>query len=734
MDAKQAEIARRERSLYVRNFTLWLGLLIVLGITLAVLAAHYPEPVELLFTHGEYVTVPVLLLITVLVTTTALSRETSEGFEGVFHALPVRNTALYWGKVRGTSVLIAVFLIAFALMVPGAWIVSGAGWTGAAGSAALMHVAQVVSSILLAVGIAAFLRGAVPDFRVRVALGVAVVVALVLSPRFVGLRWGSIIAPFVAGMYGHSALFGLFPWTAAVAWKLLVQLGLSFTLLALGSLLYERRRDPAQRTPRRFVVVVLCISTTVLFASCYLGYWHDIEGALARQVALDAQSHAPVGVVASEGSPEVSHYDLLVEWSGGHDLRVVATVGLHRARGGPIPLTLHHQWEVVSLSGEGVSAWRHEGNTLWIEAQEDLADLDITVEYVGSPLIWYRSVPYMIPIHFMGGEGGLLSPLMAWYPLPGERPLLLGTPSQPQLNREPLLESPVPFRLEWRGPGEFTLASSLTLVQEQQEPAKGRVYAGVADGVALLVGRMDRVAEARLTVVGAPSVVHGAAALAEPYTALVTFYEELLGRTVPSPSVVTVPNWIGRSYGTYRLVVGPVTGESSLTLNMPLFGSQIAITESDLVHAAQQARAWDGTRDGERFMAATERLHDGLRQLIWGRPYGHRPFTESPVARGLAEFSRLAWIRFVLGDDAYELALSAAEREMDRPKMASARVSDQVLRALVDLEGSHGPEAVRQVLGLAYDHMSRSELDFVHFEQLLAAAMMDEPFALDPTS
>ena len=36
----------RERSLYVRNFTLWLGLLIVLGITLAVLAAHYPEPVR----------------------------------------------------------------------------------------------------------------------------------------------------------------------------------------------------------------------------------------------------------------------------------------------------------------------------------------------------------------------------------------------------------------------------------------------------------------------------------------------------------------------------------------------------------------------------------------------------------------------------------------------------------------------------------------------------------------
>ena len=80
-------------------------------------------------------------------------------------------------------------------------------------------------------------------------------------------------------------------------------------------------------------------------------------------------------------------------------------------------------------------------------------------------------------------------------------------------------------------------------------------------------------------------------------------------------------------------------------------------------------------------MAATERLHDGLRQLIWGRPYGHRPFTESPVARGLAEFSRLAWIRFVLGDGAYELALSAAEREMDRPKMASREVSDQVLRA-----------------------------------------------------
>lgn len=256
-----------ESRLYLRSRELWIGLATVWLALVGVMWVHWPSPPELLFTLGDFVPVPMTVWVTILAVTMGFGREERESFGDIWNSLPVRNADQYWGKIWGTRTVMAVFVLGWLLVLPVVWYLSDTAWSPPAASTLVGYVAQVAAALLLGIGIAASLHSAIPNVWVRAAVGVGIIVALSLVQRFDfddSTQWGVLLSPYIIGgvPYGHSSLFGMFPWEQAVLWHVLFQVGASLALVALGGVMYQRRRDPA-RSVYPSAALVLCLVALV---------------------------------------------------------------------------------------------------------------------------------------------------------------------------------------------------------------------------------------------------------------------------------------------------------------------------------------------------------------------------------------------------------------------------------------------------------------------------------------
>lgn len=719
MLGKDAEVARRERRLYLRSPMVWLALLAVVAAGGMVFHYSDPTPLDLALMQGTYLVVPLTVLIAGLVFTAGFAREELERFDDVWHTLPVRSAVQYWGKVLGTAAVSAGFVAAFVVLVPAVWYRGGGTLDAPARTAVLLHVAQGGAAALLAVGLAAFMRSAVPSLAVRAVAYVTLVAALVFTPRL-GIPWGTLLAPYVAGAVpmGFSALWGAFPWERAIAWDLAFQASAATALLAAASLLYERRRDPHGAAGLRLALLILSAGFTALAAVHHNAFWHRVQAQARTE---------PAGVVNAGDDlapPAVSRYDIAVTWPGGSRLSVSAAVHARLPEGqSTLAFTLHRQWQVASVDGAGVASWRREGDALWVTVADGFDEVRLTVAYEGAPFVWDRSGYMPVPAHFMSARGGYLSAHLAWYPLPGIRDAAASgeqAPGEVRYGDVPLLPHPVSFRLTWTGPADVDVVTSLPASARTAGDAV-RVFEGVSDGVSVFAARLVEAGAGGMAVAGARSVIRGADPLLEVYGRLLAFYGDLLGRSLEPTPIVVVPAWLEVAHGQRhsRHRAAPVEEGAALVLPM-LGGEHIVLTEHDGVRAVARARTWAQTGDPADLMAASDRLHDALQQRLWSGTHPHMPYTRSAVVEGIANFGRLQWARHVLGEEAYAQALAEVMVRMQEPRPGHQRLADQVLLDLLRLEETAGPSAVQEVLGRAYDHIRQRELDYETFVAFLA--------------
>lgn len=720
-----------ESRLYLRSRELWIGLAIVWLALVGMMWVHWPSPPELLFTLGDFVPVPMTALVTILAVTMGFGREERESFGDIWNSLPVRNADQYWGKIWGTRTVMAVFVFGWLLVLPVVWYLSDTAWSPSAASTLVGYVAQVAAALLLGIGIAASLHSAIPNVWVRAAVGVGIILAFSLVQRFDfddSTQWGVLLSPYIVGgvPYGHSSLFGMFPWERAVLWHVLFQIGASLALVALGGVMYQRRRDPARSVYPGAAAVLCLVALAGVSAAMYQRHWRDVDQTVLQQMAYDAGTTAPAAAV-SGGLPatgtaatllSVIAYDLTINAAEDGVWHIVAALTLAGVEGGGrFPLTLHHQWSVLDVAGPSVARWEREANVVWMELRDDAAPT-VTITYAGRPFLWHRWAGRLSPFHFVSARGGYLTPLMAWYPLPGYRQLVDASDGYLRLNGEPILTAPAEFRVQWSGPQSMSIVSNLAdWEREETDGRQNATFRGHSDGVSIFFGPLERERAGDLQLAGASSLVRWGTELSEPYEKLYAFYAALLGRSIPREPVIIVPDWLLNIYTEYRWSPLERLGRYPLLRTSPLLGAVHVLGERELVAAVAAAREWRQTQTVESFFAATEWLHHGLLQSVWGRPHVHRSYLQNPVHKGLAEYTVLQWAHFVAGTDfdseRFEQTLAG------RPRTAEERLAAQVLSSLQQLEQTHGRSAVQRLLGLAYDRLETSELDWGDFQALL---------------
>lgn len=744
--SKVRAIAGREARLYLRSPSFWLSIVAVVALTLWSVSGLPRRSLELFLASVEALTVLLSAFVVTLLVSAGWAREEREAFSDVWLSLPARNAQQFWGKTLGAGAAAFVFALGLFLLVPVGWRQAGTVWTESTSAAVLAYTAQTVGILMLSVGIAALLRGAVANLRLRYVLGLLAVVALELA-QALGIDnralWAVLLSPYTLGSlpYAQSSLFGLWPWEPAVLWHVVFQCCAAALLIVAGRLAYERRRDPAQRKIAAWAAAAFLAVGAAASAGMYVRYWGAVEANIDAQVLHDAipgPQIADGGVTAapheSAFAPTVRAYDLTVTLADGGRTRIVAALALGgEPAGEPWPFTLHRQWEVRAVHGEAVRGWRREGNLVWVEFTPGTASERIVFEYEGEPLLWNWEIGVIYPMHFMGEHGGYLAPYHAWYPLPGRRSLasvvyeMSGRRRWVLPARDRLLPQPVPFRLTWDGPEHFEAVTNLPLIERTASGGRLRaVFAGRSDGAALLAGRLIRIEAPGMTLVGAPGAVHGADALAPAYNQLISFYEDLVGRTLPRGPVVVIPGWLGRLFPyAFRVAASAADGLPGMMRVLAHMGAHPVVTEQALAEAVAAAERWQRTQAPEDLLAATAAVNYGVLHAVWGRPHTFRPITEHDraVARGLAEYMLLRWSEHVLG-----AAFDPDLRARARAGTAVARMNEadravqRVLTALLEHEERYGDAAVRALLGALFDRMEAEAVDLAVFEAMLADA------------
>lgn len=720
MNRKSIAIAAREIRLYLRSPFVWLGVLVVGVVSTSLIQAQAPVPLDLLLTRGEYLIVPVTLLVASFVFTAGLAREERDGFDDLWHTLPVRSPAQYWGKLLGAFTVAAAFAVCLLVLVPMVWYVDGIDWTRSAYEATLLHIAQGMGVVLLATGLSAFLHSTVPKFQIRAVLGVSLIVFLILSPRLLPMPWGVFLAPYVAGgiPWSFSALFGVSPWERAVLWHWLFHIALSLTLVIAASVLYKRHRDPAAALALRTLMLVPFVAMTIISVYQYHTFWQEIQTSVTVEKEKDAVAQVDGPAYPA---PIVSQYDISVDWTEPDRLRVRAGLQLELVAARPrTPLTLHHVWEVLAVEGAGILDWEREGNLLWVTVEEGWTHVNLTVEYAGNPFVWDFAGFIAVPAQFMLPSGGYLSPHMAWYPLPGIRTLHKMDPprsGEPRIGGDVLLPQPASFRVVWHGPRETEVVSSLP--QASRVGGDGTLtFAGYSDGVALFAGPWERTSLGTYTIVGASSLVHDAGPLLTLYQTLLSFYRELFDRPVGNETVVVVPTWLRHVYGVHRSSRSRTGPEGRWVLILPVLGNRPVLTEHQAAFVVERAAAWLQTGDPATLLESSAYLYDALEQSLWSGIHSHILFTRSPVVVGIVDFVRLKWIQHVQGEEVYKNVLADfAAREETRA--SNIRQSDAVLESLILLDETKGKATVRHVLGWAYDRLQEGDLDLDSFLQFV---------------
>lgn len=735
VERKGIAISRRESHLYLRSPMVWVAALVVGAVTMSLIQSRSPVPLDLLLTRGEYLVVPVTLLVAALVFSSGLAREEREGFHDIWDTLPVRSTTQYWGKLLGALPVSAVFVTFLLLLIPVVWIFDGVVNTESVHKATSMYIAQGFTVVLLALGLSAFVHSVVPSFRTRGVVAVGLVVLIALSPRFFGIPWGVLLAPHVVGgaPLGFSAVFGLSPWEPAVTWHLVFHIAVSISLFVASSLVYKRRREArnwlgVQHWPwiqAMLLTLSLCVAVTSAYK--YRVFWQEIFSSIQMEASSQA---ATLRVGVDYPVPQVSAYDITAHWTGESEVRIVTRMHFKPDSARlPTPFTLHRQWEITRVEGDGLLDWERDGNLLWITTKEGLESVSLTVDYHGKPFVWDFAAFTSVPAHFLAPTGGYLSPHMAWYPLPGTRALRRFGPTRSdevRIGGEPLLDEPAYFRLAWHGPDGWRAAASLPWSEDMLDSVadeartfeglafRKSIFEGHADGVALFTGRLEQTTFGSYSILGAPSVTRDADHLATLYGDMLDFYRELLDRPLNNASIVVVPNWLANPYGLHRNHRTRMGTELRWALVLPLLGKQIALTEHHAAFVLDRAATWQQTSDPHFLLEASEYLHDALQQSLWTGVHGHLPFTRSPVVAGVADFARLQWVRHVLGEQAYLQSLEHFLAQ-DPPRASNLRITDEVLKLLIQLDETMGATAVKQVLGWVYDRVHEGELQHDEF-------------------
>lgn len=740
---KTRVIARIEALSYLRSPTLWVSLLFTLLFTVWTANLATTRSLELFLRSGEGLAMMLTAFVVTILISHGFAREEREAFDDVWNSLPTRNAEQFWGKVVGAAGIGLLFLVGLLSLLPLGWFAVGTVWTETTSGVVWAYVAQTIGILMFSAGLAVFLTGAVANLRLRYVLGLLVVVGLSIA-QALGIDnhalWAVLLSPYTLGSlpYSQSLLFGLWPWGEAVVWHVLFQGSLAGMLILLGRLAYQRRRDPVQRTVATKIALTSLAICAVLSVALYVQYWNEVAATVDAQVYHDVQ---PGAVRTSDGkvalpAQSISHvralgYDLQVRLTADAELHITAEVALAGdPEQSPWPLTLHHQWEVTEVWGDGIKGWTREGNFVWLELAPGAAPHSVVVRYRGRPLLWDKQIGVINPMHFMGERGGYLSPLLAWYPLPGQRRLVSVLYDMGQTRHwvepvtDPLVTEPVPIRVRWEGPQQLRVVANLpTIEHSDAQGVHQAVFAGQSDGISLLVGALERIQASELTIVGAESVVYGAEVLGPAYDALVDFYEGLIGRALPREPVVVVPDWLARYYNPFHYRV-PVSAYGQPGHMRPLthMGAKPVVTESALAGAVRAAERWSRTESPHDLLAATAAINYGLLESIWGRPYTFQTVAEEqPVAQGIAEYLLLRWAEHVLGAE-FDADLRAGIRAGTVMQRLNERegVAQQVLTTLIDIEERHGDAAVSFVLGWVYDRLAVRPIDVAGFEEIVA--------------
>lgn len=743
MNPRVRAIAKLEARLYLRSVGLWLGIGVIWLGVFGTSSVRLAGPIEHYLRHGDALAVLLTAFVATLVISAGFARESRESFDDVWNSLPTRNTEQVLGKALGAGAVVAVLGIGILIIIPIGWQLIGSMWTPAATVAALAFTAQTVAVLLLSLGIATLLRSLIGNVRIRYAAALGIVATLSVA-QALGIDndaiWAVLLSPYSFGLlpYSYSSLYGMFPWGEVVVWHIAFQILLSLLLMVLGGVLYERRRDPAKRSATSVAALALLLVGCGFAGVKYERFWHGVDVVFGQQLEYDTKPATPM-IQLPNGDwvrqerivPfKVAGYDLTVEWLPGPTLDITAVLTVDGdGRFDRWPFTLHHQWEIKHVGGEGVLGWQRDGNMVWLELAPGMVPSQVTFEYSGQPFLWDKQIGVINPMHFISDQGGYLSPLMAWYPLPGERRLVIAVLSGRYWTRpadEPLLPGPVPMQVTWYGPAELNVVSNLdsagALADAGGEKA---VLRGQSDGVSLFIGSLDTLQSGDFTLLGAPSILDGSETLAAAYRELMMFYDDLMGRPIPRRPIVAVPSWLKRFYVTYHTVPVNGRGHSRQIESLPLLGENPAVSETGISNAAAAAKRWLQTKQPTDLLEATESIHYGVLQTIWGRPYTHLTFLTDPVSKGLAEYTLLRWVEYVggFGDKASLRERAASYFENLGPlRSESEEIADRVLKQLLQLEESAGAEAVTRLLGAVYDHLETAPLDLAGFETLLQQA------------
>lgn len=737
---KVQAIARTEARAYVRSLSLWVALGLIVAFTVWTSELAATRTLELFLVRGEALPLLLTAFVLTLLITAGFAREEREAFGDVWNSLPVRNGQQFWGKLLGASCLVLFFGLGLLLLLPIGWLTVGTVWTDATTEIALAYVAQTAGILVFSVGLASVLRGAVVDLRLRYVLGLLIVVVVSVA-QALGIDnralWAVLLSPYMLQSlpYDQSLLFGIWPWETVVLLHLLFQTTFAAILLLIGRILYERRRDPQQKAPGLKITMALLVLGALGSAMLYMNHWSQISAAVGRQLLYDVEppwTRDTAGQLirtGNEAGVRVLEYDLRVRMAEDGFLKVTAVLDLAgNPEKAPWPLTLHHQWQVDDVRGSDVTGWRREGNFIWLEMVPDARNGRVIVEYSGRPFLWDWQIGTIHPMHFMGERGGYLSPLLAWYPLPGQRGLVTavrdldGRRLWAMPTDEALLQEPVLMRLRWEGPNGLTVVSNLDRVAVGEEGSRTQTrFQGQSDGMAVFVGPFVWLEEGHFTFIGPKPLVYGAETLTKPYDRFMTFLEGLVGRPLPREPVVAVPGWLVRSYNPYGFRLTVATNPTRFIRVLTHMGSKPVVTEQAIAQAIRAAQRWERTQDPKDLLEATSPFSYGLLHSLWDRPSTFRHFGDNGVAFGLVQYTLLRWWEHVAGLEEYAgIRESILEGFLSPYPNDRDVVAQKVLAALIAIEQRHGSQAVRALLGSVYDYAATQPITEEVFEQLAA--------------
>lgn len=125
-------------------------------------------------------------------------------------------------------------------------------------------------------------------------------------------------------------------------------------------------------------------------------------------------SEQPVGIEYDNINYAFTDYDLKLNFS--RDLAVEARLQLHsNTPATQFEFTLYHDYHIRSLNGEDVSVtWSQNGDIVTLTTQEPITDCTLLLSYRGGHKIF-----------FADGDGAMLPGWFPWYPMAGQRQVIL---------------------------------------------------------------------------------------------------------------------------------------------------------------------------------------------------------------------------------------------------------------------------------------------------------------------